>query len=108
MNLLTKLKTLMKTPQTTSLGDPTPHQETKSSNPTMHTTVFVDPITEQRVGVKVAANVPNMYQDVIDFHKKFRIQYDGPPRQLPEQLDTFRRMRFHEEIKEIRDAQDAN
>lgn len=78
------------------------------SGATMHTTILNNPDTEQRVGVKVAANVPNLYQDVIDFHKKFGIQYDGPPRQLPEQLDTFRRMRFHEEVKEIRDAQDAN
>lgn len=98
---------MSKTPQTTGLGDPTPNQQT-TANPTMHTTVLVDPVTEQRTGVKVAANVPNIYQDVVDFHKKFGIQYDGPPRQLPPDLSKFRDLRFAEEIREIRDAQNAN
>ena len=75
---------------------------------TAHTTILKDPDTDQRIGAKVEANVPNMFQDVIDFHKKYKIDYDGPPRELPFQVDTFRRGRFHEEIKEIRDAQDAN
>jgi len=71
---------------------------------TVHTTILKDPVTEQRIGAKVESNVPNMFGDVVDFHKKFGIQYDGPPRGREGDLFKFRDFRFHEEIKEIRDA----
>jgi predicted HAD superfamily Cof-like phosphohydrolase len=74
---------------------------------TTHTTILKDPDTQQRVGAKVQSDVPNMYQNVIDFHKKFGIQYDGPPRGREGDLFKFRDKRFHEEIREIRDAVEA-
>lgn len=75
---------------------------------TAHTTILKDPDTEQRIGAKVEANVPNMFQDVKDFHKKFGISYDGPPRELPEQEKTFRDATESEEQCEIRAAKDMN
>lgn len=50
---------------------------------------------------------PNLFQDVVSFHKKFGINYDGPPRDLPADSRKFRDARFHEEIREIRDAIEA-
>mgnify|MGYP000983687618 CR=1 FL=1 len=55
----------------------------------------------------VIKHIPDMFQDVVDFHKKFGIQYDGPPRGRDGDLFKFRDLRFHEEIREIRDAIDA-
>lgn len=49
-------------------------------------------------------SAPAMFQDVADFHRKFGIQYDGPPRDLPEDLRLFRARRFLEEINEIEKA----
>ena len=43
---------------------------------------------------------PSFAQDVVDFHKKFNIQYDGPPRMLPAQLKYFRHQRNLEEDRE--------
>ncbi|UOF78040.1 ntP-ppase-like protein [Caudoviricetes sp.] len=81
---------------------------TEKPNPTIHTTIIKNPETGQSTGAKVEANVPNMFGDVVDFHKKFGIQYDGPPRGRDNELFLFRDLRFHEEIKEVRDAVDAN
>jgi predicted HAD superfamily Cof-like phosphohydrolase len=50
---------------------------------------------------------PNLFQDVIDFHRKFSIQYDGPPRNLAEvdpDLAEFRESRLYDEFLEIKDA----
>lgn len=47
----------------------------------------------------------SMAQDVVDFHRKFKINYDGPIRHLPEQLGSFRAARLLEEAREIIDAQ---
>jgi predicted HAD superfamily Cof-like phosphohydrolase len=74
---------------------------------TTHTTIMKDPDTHQRIGAKIQANVPDVFGNVVDFHKKFGIQYDGPPRGRDGDLFLFRDLRFHEEIKEIRDAVDA-
>ena len=32
----------------------------------------------------------NLFKDIKDFHEKFRLEYDGPPRVLPEELAKFR------------------
>lgn len=45
--------------------------------------------------------VNSFFQDVIDFHKKFGIDYDGKPRELPEDLLKFRHDRLIEEVGEI-------
>lgn len=71
---------------------------------TIHTTIMKDPQTEQRVGAITKANVPDVFGDVVTFHKKFGIQYDGPPRGREGDLFKFRDHRFHEEIQEIREA----
>lgn len=55
----------------------------------------------------VIKHIPDVFGDVVAFHKKFGIQYDGPPRGREGDLFKFRDARFHEEIKEIRDAIDA-
>ena len=51
--------------------------------------------------------IPNksMAQDVVDFHKKFNIAYDGPPRMLPPNLKFFRHQRQTEEVRELYHAQ---
>lgn len=46
----------------------------------------------------------NAFQDVVDFHKKFGIDYAGPPRQLDAELEAFRTARMMEELKEYSDA----
>lgn len=43
---------------------------------------------------------PDMCADIKDFHTKFRLTYDGPPRQLPYELVTFRAIFMHEELQE--------
>lgn len=75
---------------------------------TVHTTIMASPETGQRIGAEIKSNVPDMFGDVVAFHKKFGIQYDGPPRGREGDLFKFRDARFHEEIKEIRDAVDAH
>jgi len=40
-------------------------------------------------------------EDVVDFHKKFNIHYDGPPRLLPPNEKYFRHQRNEEESKEL-------
>lgn len=70
-------------------------------------TILKSPETGQSVGAAVKVNTPDLFGDVVAFHKKFGIQYDGPPRALPNELGGFRNKRFHEEVKEIRDAIDA-
>jgi predicted HAD superfamily Cof-like phosphohydrolase len=38
--------------------------------------------------------------DIVDFHHKFRLVYDGPPRPLPEELGEFRAKFLQEELDE--------
>ena len=45
-----------------------------------------------------------MFEDVIDFHRKFGINYDGPPRSLPDSLTEFRMLRLAEEHTEYLDS----
>ena len=45
-----------------------------------------------------------MAQDVLDFHKKYKINYDGKLRRLPPDLFQFRVNRGLEEVFEYRDA----
>ena len=51
------------------------------------------------------ASFVNMPQDVVDFHKKYGIQYDGPIRMLPSQVKYFRHERNQEECREFYHAQ---
>ena len=43
---------------------------------------------------------PNMMQDIVDFHEKFGLAYEGPPRVLPQSLFEFRQDFKHEELEE--------
>jgi len=47
-----------------------------------------------------------MAEDVADFHKKYGIQYEGPPRRLPYNLFNFRTLRLREEVEEYVKAPD--
>lgn len=65
--------------------------------------------TAQRIEIKdnkFRVTGPDIFQDVIDFHKKFGIDYDGPPRELPVELATFRDAVEAEELMELRKAKD--
>lgn len=42
-----------------------------------------------------------MWQDIKDFHEKFGLKYDGPPRDLPVDLATFRLGFIFEELDEL-------
>lgn len=44
------------------------------------------------------------FQDVVDFHRKFEIDYGGLPRKLPDKVKAFRDSRLDEEITEYWDA----
>lgn len=58
-------------------------------------------VTDTKDGVKVLSKMPSMFQDVVDFHCKYGIQYVGPPRKLPKDVEVFREARFTEECAEI-------
>lgn len=45
-----------------------------------------------------------MMRDVVAFHEKFGINYDGPPRELPHDIATFRMQFLDEELREYMDA----
>ena len=50
-----------------------------------------------------------MYKDIIDFHQKFELTYEGRPRDLPDDLFWFRSGFLDEEIKEyLRAWQEGN
>lgn len=48
--------------------------------------------------------IASMFTDVIEFHKKFLIDYNGPPRLLPPELLKARRQRTEEEEEEYAQA----
>jgi predicted HAD superfamily Cof-like phosphohydrolase len=48
----------------------------------------------------------DLMADIAAFHKKFSLEYDGPPRQLPTDLLNFRVKFLKEELREYED--DAN
>lgn len=50
------------------------------------------------------ADTPNLFGDVTEFHKKFGLQYEGPPRALPGEIVDFRVGFKLEEIDELRQA----
>ena len=51
------------------------------------------------------SSVPQLFEDVIAFHKKMGIQYDGPPRLIPDVPELyFRLQRTNEEMRELVDA----
>jgi predicted HAD superfamily Cof-like phosphohydrolase len=45
-----------------------------------------------------------MFDDIIQFHEKFALTYDGPPRALPDDLLSFRYQFMHEELSEYDSA----
>ena len=45
-------------------------------------------------------DAPNLLQDVKEFHEKFGLAYDGPPRELSLELRVFRREFLKEELRE--------
>lgn len=45
---------------------------------------------------------PNLYEDVLEFRKKFDIAYGGKPRVLPLDLYTMQKKHLYEEIREWR------
>ena len=49
-------------------------------------------------------NYVPMTHDVLAFHKKYGIDYKGPVRPLPGDLQTFRNKRAFDEVQEIVDA----
>lgn len=50
------------------------------------------------------ADAPNLFGDVTEFHKKFGLQYEGPPRELPGELAAFRIDFLQEELVEYNTA----
>lgn len=46
----------------------------------------------------------DLFQDIKDFHEKFGLNYDGPPRALPIDLLIFREKFLQEELDEYKDA----
>src|SRR5262245_15797966 len=50
--------------------------------------------------VKTSTPSPDLFADIAEFHKKFDISYDGPPRQLPPELLKFRVKFLYEEADE--------
>lgn len=48
--------------------------------------------------------MPDMMQDIEEFHKKFELVYEGAPRFLPDDLAKFRLMFMSEELDEYFDA----
>jgi len=38
--------------------------------------------------------------DIVDFHEKFKLDYNGPPRELPDDLQRFRNQFMDEELTE--------
>lgn len=57
---------------------------------------------EQNAVERVALPRPDFLQDIIDFHEKFGITYEGKPRVLPFDLADFRSKFNEEELKEWR------
>lgn len=46
----------------------------------------------------------NIEQAIKDFHEKYQLAYDGPPRQLPAGLQGFRTKFMQEELDEYKEA----
>lgn len=47
---------------------------------------------------------PDMFQDIRDFHNRFGLIYDGPPRMLDKKMSDFRSMFMAEELAEYIEA----
>lgn len=47
---------------------------------------------------------PDLFQDIVDFHEKFDLHYNGAPRLLPQELQRFRERFLKEELKEYQTA----
>ena len=48
---------------------------------------------------------PDFMDDIVAFHKKFCLEYSGPPRVLPHDLSEFRMGFMHEELTEYIDTE---
>lgn len=62
-------------------------------------------LSEKGRSQRLGGTVVDMWNDVIRFHQKYGIDYDGPPRVLEASLEKFRRDFMEEEHKEFRDAE---
>lgn len=82
-------------------------QEYGSAN---HIVLHLDRVglNEQGMRLARATTVCDPWGDVIAFHKKFNLDYDGPPRELEVSLEKFRRNFMEEEHKEFKTADDDN
>lgn len=49
-------------------------------------------------------SAPDVFGDIVAFHKRYGIDYDGPPRKMPDNLAFFRDQRLKEEMNEYWDA----
>lgn len=49
-------------------------------------------------------DAPNLFGDVAEFHRKFGLEYAGPPRELDSGSSSFRREFMREELVEYIDA----
>lgn len=49
-------------------------------------------------------NPPNLMRDIVAFHEKYNLAYDGPPRELPDDVRGFRYKFLQEELNEYRQA----
>jgi predicted HAD superfamily Cof-like phosphohydrolase len=53
-----------------------------------------------------AIKYPDMMTDIVDFHEKFKLEYDGGPRIMPDDLFDFRFKFMHEELAEYAEEQE--
>lgn len=65
-------------------------------------------LSEEGRLVRAQGGVVDIWNDVVRFHQKFGVDYDGPPRLLEKSLDEFRTKFVDEEHKEFKTAEDDN
>lgn len=58
--------------------------------------------------IREAVTRPNPFADVQDFHEKYQLEYDGPPRELDVDLGDFRLKFMVEELAEYAGLSDAD
>lgn len=49
-------------------------------------------------------SIADVWQDIVDFHVRFGLEYKGPPRPLEEELSQFRQKFMQEELNEYGEA----
>ena len=53
------------------------------------------------------ADAPDLFGDIRKFHEKFGLDYNGPPRALPDDLEEFRIKFMQEELDEYKDPENG-